>query len=59
MNITIQGKAGSKLRVTDDTATGIVEITVEDPDGVSVMQIGNGEVFELALKLLSVVEHTR
>ena len=59
MDITIQGKAGSKIRVTDETATGVVEITVEDPDGVSVMQIGNGEVFELALKLLNVVEHTR
>ena len=59
MDITIPGEAGSKIRVTDDTATGVVEITVEDPDGVSVMQIRNGKVFELALKLLSVVEHTR
>jgi len=58
MDRTIQGKNGF-IRVTDETPTGVVEVTTTNSEGAAHVQLNNGEVFALALDLLNVVEHTR
>ena len=53
-------KGGSKIIITDETPTGVVNLIIVDENGVEKhARLSNSQVFSLALDLLSCVEHIR